>query len=57
MTTADMISERAARAISNSTPHSINGGILVTDVNKLLTNIKAQMLGLVKELSNNESQV
>ena len=57
MTTADMIAERAARAISNSTPHSINGGILVTDVNKLLTNIKAQMLGLVKELSNNESQV
>jgi len=50
MTVADMIAIRAARAVSDTTPHSINGDIFVGDVNKLLTNIKAQLLGFAKDI-------
>jgi len=57
MITADMIAERAARVLSDTNPHSIAGGIYTGDVNKLLTNIKAQMLGLVKDLTTPETKV
>ncbi|HJZ23449.1 MAG TPA: hypothetical protein VJ201_03265 [Candidatus Babeliales bacterium] len=50
MTTADMISERAARAIVTTIPHGINGDIFIGDYQKLITNIKAQMLGLLKDV-------
>jgi len=50
MKTADMIAERAARVIVNTIPHGvIDGGIFVGDYNKLLTNIKSQMLGLLND--------
>lgn len=49
MTTADMIGERAARVIVNTVPHGIQGDIFVGDYQKLVTNIKAEMLGLLKD--------
>lgn len=49
MKTADMIAERAARVIVDTIPHGIQGGIFVGDYNKLLTNIKSQMLGLLND--------
>lgn len=50
MNTADMISERAYSVIVNTTPHSIQGDIFIGDFRKLVANIKAEMLGLLKDV-------
>jgi hypothetical protein len=49
MSTADLIKQRAAAVLVNTTPHSIQGDIFVGDLNKLLDNIKAQMVGLLND--------
>lgn len=50
MNTADMIAERAARAIADTHPHGISGNIFTGNYSLLVANIKSQMLNLAKDL-------
>ncbi len=49
MTTSDKIAHRAARAVFETMPRGAVGDLITVPYAQLVTNIKSQMLNLLKE--------